>query len=146
MSSLLVPLLNGAAVVCLPAFEVSSFFKYMDRFRPTWITAGYAFHKAIEEGVHTYRHVLERSLVRFIKSGAGRLDPAVKIGLERAFNAPVIDQYSSTETGVMTCGPIPPEQGKSGTVGRAVVNDVAIMGFGGNLLDAGEEGDDVGTT
>ncbi|MGH8679911.1 MAG: AMP-binding protein [Burkholderiales bacterium] len=140
-SSFLAPLLNGAAVVCLEEFGVSSFFRNMDVFRPTWITAGYAFHKAILEGVDAHRDAVERSRVRFIRSGTGSLDTAVKRGLERAFGAPVIELYSSSETGAIACSPMPPEQGKAGTVGRAIFNQVAIMGPGDALLPADEEGE-----
>jgi acyl-CoA synthetase (AMP-forming)/AMP-acid ligase II/acyl carrier protein/lauroyl/myristoyl acyltransferase len=140
-SSFLVPLINGAAVVCLTELDASSFFRHMEVFRPTWITGGYALLKAILDGVDAHRDVVERSQVRFIRSGTGRLDAAVKLGLERAFNAPVIEQYSSSETGAMTCTPMRPEQGKAGTVGRAVFNEVAIMGSGGVLLPAGDEGE-----
>jgi acyl-CoA synthetase (AMP-forming)/AMP-acid ligase II/acyl carrier protein/lauroyl/myristoyl acyltransferase len=112
-SSFLVPLLNGAAVVCLEKFEVDSFFEHLERFRPTWLTAGYTFHRAILDGVDAHRDVVSRT--------------RVKAELACAFGAPVIEQYSSTETGVIACEPLPPLSGKPGSVGRPVVNEVSIM-------------------
>jgi len=126
-SSFLVSLLNGAAVVCLEKFEVDSFFEHLDGFRPTWLTGGYTFHRAILDGVEAHRDVVSRTKLRFIRSGAGRLDPWVKAGLERAFGVPVIEQYSSTEAGVIACEPLPPMSSKPGSVGRPVINEVAIM-------------------
>ncbi len=140
-SSFLIPLLNGAAVVCLPRFDVASFFRHLDLFRPTWLTAGYALHHAILEGASAHRDVIGRARLRFIRSGTGRLDPEVKSGLERTFGAPVIEQYSSSETGVITCSPLPPEPGKPGTVGRPVINEVSIMAPDGTILGKGEEGE-----
>ncbi|MGB8434008.1 MAG: AMP-binding protein [Burkholderiales bacterium] len=140
-SSCLIPLVNCASVVCLPEFEVSTFFEAMDTYRPTWITAGFTFHKAILEKVDAYRDIVQRSRLRFMRSGAGRLDPKVKEGLESAFGVPVIEQYSSSETGVIAISPLPPEKGKPGAVGRPVFNEVAVMGADGALLEPGAEGE-----
>jgi acyl-CoA synthetase (AMP-forming)/AMP-acid ligase II/acyl carrier protein/lauroyl/myristoyl acyltransferase len=140
-SSLTVPLLNGTAVVCLPAFEVSSFFRYLDLFRPTWFTAGYAFHQAILDAAPAYRECIERSRLRFIRSGTGRLDPDVMRGLEQAFRVPAIEQYSSSETCTIASKPLRPARAKPGTVGVRVLNEFAIMGPEELFLGADEEGE-----
>jgi acyl-CoA synthetase (AMP-forming)/AMP-acid ligase II/lauroyl/myristoyl acyltransferase/acyl carrier protein len=140
-SSLLVPLMNGASIVCVDGFETSSFFAHLDRYRPTVITAGYAFHKAILEGVDAHRRIVERSRLRFLRSGTGRLDPAVRCGLEAAFGAPVLEQYSMSETGAIACTPMLAPQGKPGSVGRPIGNEVAIRGDDGRFLGADEDGE-----
>jgi oxalate---CoA ligase len=140
-SSCLIPLLNGCSLVCLPEFEVPAFFEAMDAFRPTWITAGYAFQKAILDRAGEYRDIVQRSRLRFMRSGSGRLEPEVKEGIESAFGAPVIDVYSSSETGAIASSPMPPDKPKPGTVGRPLFNEVAIMGADGTLLGTDEEGE-----
>jgi len=140
-SSCLIPLLNGSSIVCLPEFEVSAFFEALDVFRPTWITAGYTFQKAILGGVNEYPEIVQRSRLRFIRSGAGRLDLNVKEGLEAAFRVPVIEVYSSSETGAIAMSPMSPNEGKRGAVGRPIINEVAIMRADGALLGPDEEGE-----
>jgi oxalate---CoA ligase len=140
-SSCLIPLINGCSLVCLPEFEVTAFFEAMDAFRPTWITAGYAFQRAILERAGEYRDIVQRSRLRFIRSGSGRLDPEVKEGLESAFGTPVIDVYSSSETGAIASSPMPPDKSKPGTVGRPIFNEVAIMRADGTLLGPEGEGE-----
>jgi long-subunit acyl-CoA synthetase (AMP-forming) len=105
------------------------------------ITAGFAFHKAILEGVDAHREIVERSRLRLIRSGTGRLDPAVRRGLEIAFGVPVLEQYSMSETGAIACSPLPPAQSKPGTVGRPIVNEVAILGDGGAFLGTDQDGE-----
>jgi oxalate---CoA ligase len=140
-SSCLIPLVNGCSLVCLPEFEVPAFYEAMDAFRPTWITAGYAFQKAILERAGEYHDIVQRSRLRFIRSGSGRLDPEVKAGLESVFGAPVIDVYSSSETGAIASSPMPPDKPKPGTVGHPMFNEVAIMRADGTLLGPDTEGE-----
>ena len=71
--SLLVPLINGSAVLCVPDLGVDSFFKYLDIYRPTWYTAGYTIQNAILREAEAHRSVVERSRLRFIRCGSGRL-------------------------------------------------------------------------
>ena len=74
-SSLLVPLLNGASVVCVDGFETSSFYAHLDRYRPTVISAGFAMHRAILDSVDAHRDVVSRSRLRFLRRARGDSTP-----------------------------------------------------------------------
>ena len=139
--SLLVPLINGSAVVCLRDFSVHSFFESLDIYRPTWYTAGYTLQYAILREAESYRSVVERSRLRFIRCGMGRLEPGIQLELENLFGAPVIQQYSASEASGIACNPFPPAHRKPGSAGIPAINDVAIMGSNGSFLPTGEVGE-----
>src|SRR5579863_8448068 len=126
-SSLLIPLLLGGGVVCLDHFDVPSFFKNIADFRPSWYSAGYTIHHAILDQIEPYRDVARAARLRFIRSGSGRLDPKIMLGLEAAFGAPVLERYGMSETCTLTYNPRPPAIRKPGTVGIRCINEVKII-------------------
>ena len=95
-SSLVNALSAGSGVVCPPVFETEAFFDSLDRFEPTWYSASYTIHQAVLGAVEDHRGAVERSKLRFIRSGSGRLDPKIMKGLEAAFRAPVIERYGGS--------------------------------------------------
>jgi len=141
LSSMMVPLLSGSGVACPPAADVESFFDHLDRFRPTWYTAGYAIHRAILDRVEAHRDAVARARLRFIRSGSGRLDPAVMHGMEAAFGAPMVERYGMSESGTLTANRLPPGRRKPGTAGFATCNDVEIMGDDGAILGRNRDGE-----
>ena len=140
-SGLVVPVLSGSGVICLPRFDVPSFFANMAALRPTWYSASYTIQQSIVERIDDYRRVAREAGLRFIVSGSGRIDPRIVRGLEAAFGCPVIDRYSMSETGVLTSMPLPPGVAKPGTVGTPVINEVRIMDAYGAMLPANREGE-----
>jgi len=140
-SGLALPLLAGSGVICGPGFDVSSFFLNMATMRPTWYSAGYTLQRAIFDRIDDFREVAAGAKLRFIVSGSGRIEPRVISGLEAAFGAPVLDRYSTSETGVLTCEPLPPRRRKPGTVGVPVVNEIRVVDAHGNERGAGEDGE-----
>jgi len=140
-SSLLVPLLLGAGVDCPDRFDVPSFFENIERYRPTWYSAGYALHHIILDQIEPYRAIARAARLRFIRSGSGRLDPKIMQGLEEAFGAPVLERYGCSETCTLTYNPLPPAVRKPGTVGIPCLNEVRIVDDTGKFLGPGEEGE-----
>lgn len=137
----MVPLVNGSSVVCLPETDVDSFYRYLEVYEPTWYVAAYTIQSAILDRAASHRSAVERSRLRFIRCSSGRLDPRIQEGLERTFRAPVIQQYSASETGAITCNPLPPAARKKGSAGVPVVNQVKILGSNGSFLPTGQEGE-----
>lgn len=140
-TGIMFPILSGSSIVCLPDFEVDAFFRYLDEYRPTWLSAGFTFLKTICDNIDTHREIVKRSRLRFIIAGSGRLDPAVLRGIEEAFRTPVIEGLSMSEVGKLTANPLPPGKRKIGTVGLPMYNEVAIRGDDGPFLDRGEMGE-----
>ena len=140
-SALTLPIIAGCSVVCVPDFDVRSFFANVAAFRPTWYSASYTMQQAILEGIDDYRAVARDAKLRFIGSGSGRIDAKIVRGLEAAFGAPVIDRYSMSETGLLVSNPMPPGIRKAGSVGTPVFNDVRVIDENGAFLPSGHEGE-----
>ena len=66
--------------------------------------------------------------LRFIRSSSASLPPQVMGELERVFSVPVIEAYGMTEAAhQMASNPLPPQNRKPGSVGRAAGPEIAIM-------------------
>ena len=138
-SSLLNALSAGSGVVCPPEFETEAFFDSLDRFEPTWYSASYTIHQAVLGAVENHRGVVERSQLRFIRSGSGRLDPKIMEGLEAAFETPVIERYGGSETCTVTMNRLPPGSRKAGTVGTPVDCIARIRTDNGDIVSEAEQ-------
>ena len=141
LGGLLASLVAGASIVCTPGFDASKFFAWLAEFRPTWYTAVPAIHQAILVRAAMNHEIIARCPLRFIRSGSAALPPQVLVGLERAFNVPVVISYGMTEAPLITSDPLPPHERKAGSVGVAAGPEVAIMGEMGVLLPVGEIGE-----
>jgi amino acid adenylation domain-containing protein len=131
-------LVAGASVICASGFSASEFFAWMATFRPTWYSAVPTIHQAILAHTPLPRAIIAACPLRFIRTTSAFLPPQVLEELERAFNAPVIEAYGTTEASMITCNPLPPRSRRRGSVGMAAGADVAIMDELGTLLPAGE--------
>ena len=140
-SSLLVPLIIGSGVICPEVFDIPSFFDCVKQFEPTWYSAGYSHHGAILNQIDDYRTIANNSTFRFIRSGSGRLDPRVNLGLEDAFGAPVIERYGMSEATSLTANPLPPAIRKPGTVGLPLTGEIRIVDETGATLGANCDGE-----
>jgi acyl-CoA synthetase (AMP-forming)/AMP-acid ligase II/acyl carrier protein len=142
LTALLASLVAGASVVCTAGFSAPQFFAWVAGFRPTWYTAVPAMHQAILAHAALYRELIARAPLRFIRSASAALPPRVCVGLERVFNAPVLESYGMTETAAqITSNPLPPQARKAGSVGLAAGPEVAVMDEAGVLLPTGEIGE-----
>ncbi|MDH3242747.1 MAG: non-ribosomal peptide synthetase, partial [Alphaproteobacteria bacterium] len=133
--------LTGGSLVFLPNFSAENFFHVVESLAPTWYTASSTFQHAIVAAAGNHNHALERSRIRFIRVGAGPLDPQIRNDLERLFRAPVMGAYASTETGQIAIDPLPPAVRKPGTAGRVAGLEVAIMGPENKPLGPGQRGE-----
>jgi amino acid adenylation domain-containing protein len=138
-AAVLASLAAGGSVVCMPGFYAPRFFEWLEEFAPTWYTAVPTMHQAI---LARAGGEARRSSLRFIRSCSAPLAPAVMAGLERTFGVPAIESYGMTEAAhQMASNPLPPEERKPGSVGRAAGPEIAIMDAEGGLLGRGETGE-----
>ena len=142
MAGLLAPLTTGGSTVCVPGFQAGSFLDWVDRTSPTWYTAVPTIHQSIlEEGKASPERASSVQL-RLIRSSSAALAPSLLQAMENLWNAPVIEAYGMTEAShQMTSNPLPPEQRKPGSVGRAAGPDVAVLDEDWKPLPAGERGE-----
>ena len=136
-------LYSGATVIPTPQLDATSFFEHLEAIRPTFLMGAYTIYHAIHAQADRFAATISSSSsqIRIIRSGAGRLDPAVAHRLEDIFGAPVIQAYGSTETGFMASEPLPPKVRKPGSVGLPAINEVAILNEDGETLGAGQRGE-----
>ena len=140
-NALMVPLLAGIPVVCLGEADVDGFFHAMEQFQPTFLTAGFAIHRALLDRAPSFRQTLARGRLRFLRIGAGRLEPEEIDRLEQTFGVPAIKGLSLTEVSAVTQDPLPPGPRKRDAVGVPVGAEVAIMLEPGRFAPLGASGE-----
>ena len=80
--------------------------------------------------------------LRFVRSSASPLPPALFRELESTFRVPVVNSYGLTEaSSVCTSNPLPPGLQLSGSVGIPQGQEISIRDQAGALLKAGDEGE-----
>ena len=123
-------------------FDLNAFFASLRTFRPTWYVASYNFNMSVCNALKAEPSRIAGHGLRFIRTTSGHLDPTVTAELERIFAVPVIEAYSSTESGRICGNPLPPRRRKPGTVGPATLHsEVAVVDDQGAPLANGESGE-----
>jgi len=137
----LASLISGAGVVCPPGFYAPKFVEWLDEFRPTWYTAVPSIHQAILLRTVNEKERVSQNRLRFIRSSSAPLPATMLEDLENTFNAPVIESYGLTESGMIACNPLPPGKRKVGSVGVPTLVDLAVMDEAGEFLPAQKSGE-----
>ena len=153
LTALLSPLAAGCGVICPTRADVSSIFAAIEALQPTWFPVGYTVHLALLDRMdadrhvgapaesETYRRIARRAKLRFMLSSAGSLEPAALRRLEDLFDAPVVERYATSETGMLTANPLPPGIRKPGTVGTPLCNEIQILDAAGAPAGRLEDGE-----
>lgn len=143
MAAVLASMMAGASVACTPGFLATEFYKWLDKFHPTWYTAVPTMHQSILSRARQNGEIIRRNPLRFVRSSSSSLAPVVMNELEGIFNAPVIEAYGMTEAShQMASNPLPPGERKPGSVGRPAGPDIAIMAEDNSkLVPQGEYGE-----
>jgi acyl-CoA synthetase (AMP-forming)/AMP-acid ligase II/acyl carrier protein len=142
IAAVLASLVTGGSVVCTSGFSLSKFFAWLDELLPTWFTAVPTIHQAILTRTVDNQQLIDRCLIRLIRSATSALPPKVMLKMEEVFNVPVIESYGMTETATqITSNPLPPRQRKPGSAGLAAGPEVAIRGAQGDWLPPGQSGE-----
>jgi acyl-CoA synthetase (AMP-forming)/AMP-acid ligase II/acyl carrier protein len=143
VAALLASLAAGASVVCTPGFFAPQFFPWLEAFHPTWYTAVPTMQQAILARAPANQEIINRAVLRLVRSCSASLPPQLMAELESTFNVPVIEAYGMTEAShQMASNPLPPNVYKPGSVGVAAGPQVAIMAEASDrLLQANEIGE-----
>jgi acyl-CoA synthetase (AMP-forming)/AMP-acid ligase II/thioesterase domain-containing protein len=140
VATVLAPVAAGSQVVCTPGFDPPRFRGWLDLCSPTWYSAVPTMHMAALEQVRAgggRPHGL-----RFVRSSSAALPVLVAEALEDVFSAPVLEAYGMTEAShQMAANPLPPDERKPGSVGRAAGPEIAVLDESGAQLEAGEIGE-----
>ena len=140
VASVLAPVAAGSTVVCTTGFDPLRFVSWLEACRATWYTAVPTMHMAVLERAQA-DGIRPRDL-RLVRSSSAALPPLVGDALEDLFDAPVLEAYGMTEAAhQMAVNPLPPDERKRGSVGRAAGPEIAVLDDEGLLLPAGEVGE-----
>ncbi|MCZ6854608.1 MAG: acyl--CoA ligase [Gammaproteobacteria bacterium] len=132
----------GASVYCTPGFNPLKFFALLEEAAPTWYTGVPTMHQAILARADRNQAIIEKSVLRFIRSSSASLAPQVMAALEETFDVPVIESYGMTEAAhQMASNPLPPGKRKPGSVGVSAGPEIAIMNEANDLLEVGALGE-----
>ena len=138
--------LYAGSCVLLPdekgRFDLHAFIDGLKVLRPTWYVASYNFNVGVHRTLKDDASAVAGHNLRFIRVTSGHLDPAIVTDLERMFGVPVIEAYSSTESGRICGNPLPPGCRKPGSVGLPTLHsDVSIVDGKGHPVSQGEQGE-----
>ena len=140
-SGLMLPLLAGASVVCLPESDIEAFFAALTEYRITWLPAAFSHYPAILRRAAAFPETVRKNRLRCLRVAAGRLAPEEIDRIEQTFGVPLLVAFSMTEAFSITHEPLPPGVRKRGSAGVAVSNQVAIRSETGAFCASGESGE-----
>ncbi|HKY09307.1 MAG TPA: AMP-binding protein, partial [Candidatus Binatia bacterium] len=127
VGALLSSLMAGASVICTPGFDPDQFFSWLEILAPTWYSAVPTVHYAVLDRAESERFSVPKHSLRFIRSSSSALPAGVMARLEKLFHVPVIEAYGMTEAAhQIASNPLPPEQRKAGSVGRAAGPEISV--------------------
>ena len=123
-------------------FDLDAFVGGLLTLRPTWYVASYNFNVDLYHLLKADPSPVAGHCLRFVRVTSGRLAPSISAGLEKMFGVPVIEAYSSTESGRICGNPLPPKRRKHGTVGPPTFgSEVSIVDDDGRPVASGERGE-----
>jgi acyl carrier protein len=124
------------------AFDLRAFIDDLTTLRPTWYVASYNFNIGVYQALKQDASAVAGHALRFIRATSGPLNPDIVTGLEKIFAVPVIEAYSSTESGRICGNPLPPRRRKLGSVGRPTAHsEVSLVDDLGHQVKQGEHGE-----
>jgi acyl-CoA synthetase (AMP-forming)/AMP-acid ligase II/thioesterase domain-containing protein len=130
---------HGGSIIATPGFEADRFFEWMDEFEPTWFSAVPSVLEAIHAAAGRHKHVLDRVQLRFLRTVAAPMNPALALRLEAQFNAPLIHVYGMSEAAPISVQPI--DCRKAGSVGVPTAVELLIVNENGAPMPQGEIGE-----
>jgi acyl-CoA synthetase (AMP-forming)/AMP-acid ligase II len=141
VAAVLATLATGGIVVVPKRFRASSFWDDVVRYRATWYTAVPTIHSLVLERAVQAPDLPAHDL-RFVRSCSAPLPAILWMRYEEAIRAPLVEAYGMTEAAhQMTSNPLPPEERRPGTVGRATGVELAILDDDWRPVGAGERGE-----
>lgn len=137
VSGLVMPLITGGSVVVTEGFEADETIRLIGEQAITWITLPPAMHLALLEA-HSRTPLASGHRLRFLRSGAVSLPVPQIERLQSAFGVPVIEAYGMSECPHISSNPLAAP--RAGTVGKPVVEELAITDSEGRPLSPGQWG------
>ena len=140
VATVLGTLATGGTVV-LPRFRPSAFWDDVATYGATWYTAVPTIHSRLLARV-VELPALPAHRLRFARSCSAPLPAVLWQRYEETTGVPLVEAYGMTEAAhQMASNPLPPDERRPGTVGRATGIEIAALDDGWRPVPAGVEGE-----
>ena len=137
VSALLMPLASGGSVVVAEGFDPAEALACLAEHGISWISLPPAMHRALLDQ-HGHTPLAAGHRLRFLRSGAISLPGRLIDALRSAFGVPVIEAYGMSECPHICGNPI--DAPRLGSVGKPVVEELAVVDGAGEPLPVGAWG------
>ena len=133
----------GGAVVWAPGFSRREILDWLDRFRPTYISAAPTIHRRLLDACDEGGWRPATMPLRLMSIGSDRVEPALVARLRERFDARVVQFYALSEASpFIAATPATGHRGPDGAVGRIhPAWRVDIVGADGTPVSPGETGE-----
>jgi acyl-CoA synthetase (AMP-forming)/AMP-acid ligase II len=142
--TLLATLSSGGSVVMPRRFSVMSFWDWVAEYGCTWFALVPNFISQLLNWSHApgRNGAADFRSIRFARSSSAPLPPSTHRAFEDKFRLPLIEAMGMTEVGgSIFSNPLPPGQGKIGSVGISTGFDVRVVDACGRAVAAGASGE-----
>ena len=113
-------LVSGGALVLPNGFDPDRVLQDMVDFNVGWVAGGPTFLRELVRLAHEDPETAKHHALRIIISSTTKLPVPLHQQLEDTFGVPCLEQYASTETGLITISPLPPARRIPGKVGLSL--------------------------
>ena len=141
LGTTLAALAAGGSACCAPGFDPARIFDWLRASGATWLAMSPAMLAAVLADRKARGTDTGGLRLRFVRSGNAPLPVDLARDAEQCFGVPVLQAYGTTETGLVTCQPLPPAPRKPGSSGVTAGAGLAILGPGGEFQPVGGEGE-----
>jgi acyl-CoA synthetase (AMP-forming)/AMP-acid ligase II len=107
----------------------------------TTLTASPFYYESVVQRLEATGEGIRNLSLRFFRSSSSGLSPALHARIEAATQTPVIEDYGSTEAGLIAMNPLPPGVRKAGSVGIPMSVELVIMSDAWQPAPRGETGE-----
>ena len=139
VSNTVMPLVSGGSILATTGFRSDRIVEWLVKGQPTWISAPPSMQQQIAETWAASASEPPKSSLRFLRSGSVPLWPELIDFLSGTFGVPIIEAYGMTEVPNISGNPW--TQCRSGSVGKPIVDNLAIMDPEGEILPHGNVGE-----
>lgn len=142
VAAVLASLAAGGSIACTEGFDALRFVRWLGELGPTWMTAVPTMYQLIVARADRAGADLCRGRLRLIRSSSAALPTRVMEGMERLFEAPVVEAYGMTEAAHQITSHSPPSGERiPGSVGPAAGPEVTILDPAGWIAPPGTVGE-----
>ena len=142
MASTLATFVSGGTVVVPAKFNPLTFRRLAHEHRITWFSGAPALHQLALSRADRGAQPMRLDSLRFIRTSSAALPSPLMQELETTFGVPVVEAYGMTEgSHQIASNPLPPDDRRAGSVGRATGVRISIMDDLGRHLPPGGIGE-----